>query len=58
MRLTRARSGRMLGGVCAGIALHFGWDVALLRILVVVGTLFVGATVLAYIALWMLMPAD
>jgi phage shock protein C len=56
-RLTRPPYGRMIGGVCAGFAEHFGWDVTVVRILTVV--LFFcgcGAILLAYIAAWIIMP--
>lgn len=58
MALTRPSHGSVLGGVCAGVARHLGWDVTLLRVLTVVGAFFVGATVVVYIALWLLMPND
>ena len=35
-RIVRPLYGRMIGGVCAGLAQHFGWDVALVRVLLVV----------------------
>ncbi len=56
-RLTRPLYGRMIGGVCAGIADHYGWDPALVRVLAVV--LFVLGHVfifIAYIAAWIIMP--
>ncbi len=49
---------RVLGGVCGGLADYFGWDPALVRILWVVATLAtaMGGGILAYLALWMLLP--
>ena len=48
----------MLGGVCCGIAERFDFDVALLRILVVVLTvLSAGAFALVYLAVWLVLPA-
>eukprot|EP01133_Synstelium_polycarpum_P023801 gene23801-28536_t len=32
-KLTRARSGAMFGGVCAGIARYFGWKSSTVRLL-------------------------
>jgi phage shock protein C len=58
MKLTRLRKGKMIAGVCGGIARQFGWDVSILRVLTLVGALFAGVTVLVYIALWLLMPQD
>jgi phage shock protein C len=48
---------RMLGGVCGGLADLFGWDPTLVRILWVVATLATGGGgILAYLALWILLP--
>ena len=57
--LTRPKDGRLLAGVCAGIARRFGWDPWLVRILVV--TLMValpGSQLLAYPIAWALTPED
>ncbi|MBE1877063.1 MULTISPECIES: PspC domain-containing protein [Myceligenerans] len=56
--LSRPRQGRMIAGVCAGIARRFGWNVTLLRVLVVASILLPGPQVLAYIIFWILMPND
>jgi phage shock protein PspC (stress-responsive transcriptional regulator) len=56
--LYRPRNGRMIGGVCAGIAYRFGWDPALVRIIAVLSILLPGPQVLAYIVLWILMPNE
>ena len=53
--LTRPGSGRMLAGVCAGLADHYGWSRGKIRLLFVLFGLF-GAGELAYIILWVLMP--
>jgi len=57
-RLTRSRSDRILGGVCSGLATHFGTDPLLIRLVFVVITLAQGAGVLLYILLWILMPDE
>ncbi len=56
-RLTRPRHGRVIAGVCAGIADHFGWRRTTVRLLFVLFGLF-GAGELAYIVLWILMPKE
>jgi len=56
--LYRPRNGRMIAGVCAGIAYRFGWDPALVRIIAVLSILLPGPQVLIYIALWIFMPKD
>jgi phage shock protein C len=49
----------MLGGVCAGLAQHFGWDVALVRILLCVLVIFgCGTPILAYIIAWIVIPQE
>ncbi len=56
-RIVRPRNPRMLAGVCTGIAIHYGWDVALVRImLVVIACLTSGAAALFYLAAWILIP--
>jgi phage shock protein C len=54
--LTRPTSGRMLAGVCAGLADHYGWSRGKVRVLFLLFGLF-GAGELAYLILWVLMPA-
>jgi phage shock protein PspC (stress-responsive transcriptional regulator) len=54
-QLVRPRSGKIIAGVCAGVADRFGLSRALVRILFVIFGL-VGAGEIAYIALWILMP--
>jgi phage shock protein C len=47
----------MIAGVCSGIAIHYGWDIALLRIIVVITTILTGGFVLvAYLAAWLVIP--
>lgn len=56
--LRRARAGRWLGGVCSGIALRWSIPVVQVRALFVVATVLSGLGVLAYIACWLVLPAD
>lgn len=57
-KATRITEGAWLGGVCAGLARHLGWPVMVLRIgfVALAVTQFVG--VIAYGALWLLMPPE
>jgi phage shock protein PspC (stress-responsive transcriptional regulator) len=57
-RLSRPRDGRIIGGVCAGIARRFGWSVGLVRLLTVLSVFIPGPQVIIYLALWLLIPAD
>jgi phage shock protein C len=53
----RSGSDKWIGGVCGGIAQVTGWDVALVRALVVAGGFVsLGTVVLLYLAAWMLLP--
>lgn len=55
-RLLRPRSPRMLGGVCAAFALHYGWNLDLVRIFTAIFGLFYGLGILAYLACWIIIP--
>jgi len=58
-RIVRPLYGRMIGGVCAGLAQHFGWDVALVRVLLVVLVFFgCGTPILAYFIAWIVIPNE
>jgi phage shock protein PspC (stress-responsive transcriptional regulator) len=57
-RLTRARAGRLVGGVCAGLGRYFNVDPIIFRIGAIVLTLIGGAGILAYLAALLLIPAE
>ncbi len=56
--LRRAYHGRILAGVCAGIADYLGVDVTIIRIAFAVLTLFGGAGIPAYLACLLLIPEE
>lgn len=58
-RLTRSDN-RVIAGVCGGLAEWLGWDVALVRLLYLLLSIFSAGFpgVLAYIILWILMPEE
>jgi phage shock protein C len=57
--LVRPRQGRMLGGVCAGLARRFGLDPWIARLLFIVILLAIpGSQILVYPILWILMPSE
>lgn len=57
--LVRKRDGRMVAGVCAGLADYFGTDVTLLRVIVVaVAVITGGAGLLAYLVAWAIIPEE
>jgi len=55
-QLTRPRENRMIGGVCAGFALHYGWDLNLVRIITALIIVLTGVGAIAYIAAWVIIP--
>jgi phage shock protein C len=57
--LLRPRQGRILGGVCAGLARRFGIAPWAMRILFVVTLIVIpGSQILVYPILWILMPSE
>jgi phage shock protein C len=57
--LYRPHTGRAIAGVCIGLALAYGWDVALVRIFTVIGFFFSGGVVaVAYLACWIGIPDE
>jgi phage shock protein PspC (stress-responsive transcriptional regulator) len=55
-KLVRSANGK-IGGVCAGIAEYFDWDVRTLRLIWFVAAIIaVGSPVLFYLILWLVMP--
>jgi phage shock protein C len=57
--LVRSRKGRMVAGICAGLAEYFGWDVTLVRVVVAVVSVLTGGTgILAYVVAWALIPDE
>ena len=58
-RLVRSRDDRWLAGVCGGVAEYAGVDANLVRLVVVLGTIFgFGSLLVAYIVAWLLMPEE
>lgn len=57
--LVRNRKGRMVAGVCSGLADYLGFDVTLVRVIVaVVAVITGGAGALAYLAAWVIIPRE
>jgi phage shock protein C len=55
-KLYRSLSDRKIAGICGGLAEYFNIDPTLVRLLFVLGLLFVGGTFWAYIILWVVIP--
>ena len=56
--LERARDGRVLGGVCAGLARRYDLSLAWLRAGFAVAALAGGVGVLVYLAAWLIVPGE
>ncbi|WP_156760604.1 PspC domain-containing protein [Microbacterium karelineae] len=56
--LVRPRADRMVAGVCAAVARRFDLSPKVVRALTIVGLLFFGWTLPAYIALWIVIPTE
>ncbi|MEX1287556.1 MAG: PspC domain-containing protein, partial [Acidimicrobiia bacterium] len=56
--LVRPKEGRVIAGVCAGVADRFGWDRSLVRLLFVLSFLLPGPQILIYLVLWLLLPEE
>jgi phage shock protein PspC (stress-responsive transcriptional regulator) len=56
--LRRDTRNRVLGGVCSGIARRYGLSVTGLRLAFVISCILPGPQILAYLLLWVLIPAE
>jgi phage shock protein PspC (stress-responsive transcriptional regulator) len=57
-RLYRPRKGRIVGGVCAGLARRFGTSATTMRVIFLISCLLPGPQVVIYIILWVLLPSE
>jgi phage shock protein PspC (stress-responsive transcriptional regulator) len=57
-RLRRDTRNKMIAGVCAGIARRYGLPVTGLRVAFVLSCILPGPQFIAYLLLWLLIPAD
>jgi phage shock protein C len=57
-RLYRLRDGRVVAGVCAGLAAYFGVDPTLVRLAFALLAVFGGAGILLYLCAWVVMPEE
>jgi phage shock protein PspC (stress-responsive transcriptional regulator) len=56
--LRRDLSNKMIGGVCAGISRRYGIPLGPLRLAFVLSCILPGPQILAYLLLWVIIPAD
>lgn len=57
-RLVRSTDDKMLMGVCGGLGKYFDVDPVLIRVIFGIGAIAMGSTVLVYIVLTIVMPAE
>ena len=57
-KLTRVEDGKMIAGVCNGIAKYFNLDVTLIRLAWILLVFMVGTGILAYFIAMIIMPAE
>lgn len=57
-RLTRAKNGAMLGGVCMGLGHYLNVDPVFIRIFFVLFTISTGFGLLVYLVLWIVIPRE
>ena len=57
--LYRTHEGRMVAGVCSGLGEYFGVDANLIRVILLVLTIFTaGFGVLVYLGAWIVIPEE
>lgn len=58
-RLVRPRAGRMIAGVCQGLANSYAWDVTWVRVIAVLLAIFGGGIgLIAYLVFWIVTPEE
>lgn len=57
-KLYRSRNDKKLAGVCAGLAKYLNMDVTVIRLIMVLLTLFVGGGLIAYIVCALIIPEE
>ncbi|WP_084634461.1 PspC domain-containing protein [Propionicicella superfundia] len=58
MPLTRVPEGKMIAGVCTGLAKYLNLDVSLVRLITVLLAVFTQVGWVVYIVLWLVVPED
>ncbi|MGO4595849.1 PspC domain-containing protein [Leifsonia sp. 2TAF2] len=56
--LLRPRDGRIIAGVCAGLAQRFGLKPWTVRILFLLSCLLPGPQFIAYVVMWIIIPGE
>ena len=56
--LRRPRTGRVIAGVCAGLAQRFGWNANIVRLLFVLSFLLPGPQLIFNFVAWIIIPNE
>lgn len=56
--LQRPRHGRIIAGVCAGLADRFGWNANIVRLVFVLSVFLPGPQFIVYIVMWIVIPNE
>lgn len=54
--LVRPRHDKVIAGVCAGLAQHYGWKANTVRFVFVASCVLPGPQFVIYLAFWLVMP--
>jgi phage shock protein PspC (stress-responsive transcriptional regulator) len=57
-QLLRPKDGRLVAGVCAGLAAYFGIDVNMVRLGFGIFTVFFGLGIIIYLIAWAVLPDE
>lgn len=55
-KLYRSEEGRIIGGVCSGLAEYFKSDVWIIRIIFIISSFFGAVGIILYLILWVILP--
>jgi phage shock protein C len=56
--LSRPREGRIIAGVCAGLARRFGWNVSVVRLIALLSFVLPGSQLVIYAICWAVIPNE
>lgn len=56
--LQRPRNGRVIAGVCAGLARRFGWNPNVVRLVFLLSCLLPGPQFIVYLVMWIVVPNE
>jgi len=56
--LVRPRDGRIVAGVCAGLARRFSWNVTVVRLVAILSFVLPGSQLLIYAICWAVIPNE